>query len=68
MHRPFRNGDFVHCERTKFGLTQTVIRRIVSVTGQVIRVAQRDGSGATEALSDYEAKGIVIGRSERYTG
>jgi transcriptional regulator with XRE-family HTH domain len=66
IQRPLRKNDLLHCERTKIGLTQTVLRRVVSGAGKTLRVAQRDGRGATEALSDYEVKGLVIGRTERF--
>ncbi len=66
IHRPLKKSDLLHCERTRSGLTQTVLRRVSSVTGKSVRVTRRDGTGTSEPLSDYEIKGFVIGRTERF--
>jgi transcriptional regulator with XRE-family HTH domain len=66
LQRQLKKNDLLHCERQRDGLQQTVLRRITSGYGKSLRVTQRDGSGAEEPLSEYEVKGVVIGRTERF--
>ena len=66
LQRPLRKNDLLHCERTRSVLTQTVLRRVASVNGKACRVSPRGTNGPTEPIADYDVKGIVIGRTERF--
>ena len=67
LTRPIQKNDLLHCERTKSGLTLTVLRRVVQGSGKSAKLGPRTGNGRpSEAIAEYDVKGIVIGRTERF--
>ena len=66
IQRPIRKNDLIHCERTRSGLTQTVLRRVGAGNGKSMKVTRRNGKGTPELLADYEVKGLVIGRTQLF--
>jgi hypothetical protein len=65
MRRKIRDGDRLHCERHRDGLTQVVLRRAVLKSGSGFHLVGPNDADTTP-IDDFEIKGLVIGRQERY--
>lgn len=63
--RSVRANDYVHCERHRDGLKQTVLRQVVQ-RGNQLKLQPRD-SLETTSMDEFEIVGLVIGRFEKFS-